>query len=358
MAVACRPMFAFSRPFFFSLALWLVALSPAGAFSISLVYADADDEFFTPQARATLNQAALDVSSVITTQLAALNGNTFQGTNGSTTVSATWSAVYWDPYSNEETTTLDTFDFAAGEYRIYVGRNVPENPRIAAVGGPAGVGLNFNQSGQAAEFAGAVSDLQNISNAAMVRGGPVYNTVSGSIEMGAESAAYNMAFGYTVGSLSFNPTVAWHFDLTQPEAGKIDFYSVSLHEILHAVGFGTSPAWVAARDGTNWLGENAISLLGTGMNLVAPEGDHLTQSLTGHPLINGEYDYGINQQVAMAPMINPGTRNYLTDVDVAFLRDLGWETIAVPEPSTWGLLFLGGFAVLWTMRRRSRARSG
>lgn len=348
-------MAAFFRICIVSLGVLVAGLAPAGAFSISLVYENPDDAFFTPQARATLNQAAADVSAVITTTLASLNTNSFLGTNGSTSIAANWTATYYDPYAAEDFKTLDTFDFAAGEYRIFVGRNVPENPNVAAVGGPAGVGINFEQEGEPSEFAGAVADLQNASNAGMTRGGPVYNTLNGSVSLGAENVPFGLQFGYTVGSLSINPNVSWHFDLTAPEAGKIDFYSVALHEILHAVGFGTSPAWAAAIDGTNWLGENVISLLGSGTNLVSPGGDHLTQTLTGHPLINGEYDYGINQQVAMAPGIAPGARNYLTDVDVAFLRDLGWETIAVPEPSTWVMMMLG-FGVVVVAVGRSKRR--
>lgn len=39
----------------------------------------------------------------------------------------------------------------------------------------------------------------------------------------------------------------------------------------------------------------------------------------------------------------------LTSVDVAALRDLGWSTVAVPEPSTAGLTLV---AVLFCRRRR------
>ena len=59
---------------------------------------------------------------------------------------------------------------------------------------------------------------------------------------------------------------------------------------------------------------------------------------------------GVMQEVVMDPNITTGTRKELTELDLAFLRDIGWETITIPEPSSTLLLGLGSFAFI--LRRR------
>ena len=47
------------------------------------------------------------------------------------------------------------------------------------------------------------------------------------------------------GTITFDSDdVAWHYDhTTSVDAGQFDFYSAALHELLHAIGFGTSNSW-------------------------------------------------------------------------------------------------------------------
>lgn len=47
------------------------------------------------------------------------------------------------------------------------------------------------------------------------------------------------------GTITFdNDDVAWHYDhTTSVDAGKFDFYSAALHELVHAIGFGNSNSW-------------------------------------------------------------------------------------------------------------------
>ena len=58
---------------------------------------------------------------------------------------------------------------------------------------------------------------------------------------------------------------------------------------------------------------------------------------------------GLSQEVVMDPEITTGTRKYLTELDLAILRDLGYETI--PEPSS-SLLLLLSLAFPFSRRRR------
>ena len=61
---------------------------------------------------------------------------------------------------------------------------------------------------------------------------------------------------------------------------------------------------------------------------------------------------GVSQEVVVDPNITVGTRKELTEMDLAFLRDIGFETI--PEPSGVFLAAMGFFSLIaygWRRRR-------
>lgn len=62
---------------------------------------------------------------------------------------------------------------------------------------------------------------------------------------------------------------------------------------------------------------------------------------------------GVAQEAAMDPNITTGTRKRFKDLDVAGLRDVGWETTVVPVPAALPLVssaLIGMFGI----RRISR----
>ena len=63
---------------------------------------------------------------------------------------------------------------------------------------------------------------------------------------------------------------------------------------------------------------------------------------------------GLAQEAVMDPTITVGTRKTLTELDLAFLRDLGFTT--VPEPSRMLLLFVGAVGLLRIRRREMAVR--
>ncbi|MGK0187822.1 MAG: hypothetical protein ACI9R3_003613 [Verrucomicrobiales bacterium] len=55
----------------------------------------------------------------------------------------------------------------------------------------------------------------------------------------------------------------------------------------------------------------------------------------------------------MGPAIAAGVRKEITELDVAFLNDIGWIAAAVPEPGTASFLLLGAMVGFARRRRAS-----
>lgn len=336
---------------------WLAFQIPAAAITVSLEYENNSDPFFTPQARATMQKAADDVSFAISSTLTALGTNQFTGVNGETSVSADWAFLYDSPSTGNPAPDFTQFNFGFDEFRVVVGSRAIAGGALG-LGGPAGAGLAFDLSGFEFEWAGAVAAMESASNAAMPRGGPILGTFSGVLGFNDEDEepTYLLEYGYSLGALTIDNTTAWHLDhTTQPGAGQFDLYSVAVHELLHTIGFGTSDPWFSLVSGTNWLGPAVISLHGTGVNVLEPDEVHIRDGLMGRPLIDGVFAANPTQDAIMVEAIAPGVRRYVTDLDLAFLADIGWAV--VPEPSGIFLLVMGAFAaVIGVCRTRSRSQ--
>jgi hypothetical protein len=354
------------RPIIFSLlcAVMMVPQTLKGLnIQLDYSYDAANGNFFgsNPTAKAAVDAAALDLGNAITGSLSAVTTDVFTGTNGSTSATFNWKLTFADP-STGSTVTLNTFSFLANSLTIYVGMKLLSGSTLG-VGGPAGAGFTLNGSGFSNEWIGAVGAAESASNSAMRRiGGPIVGTLSDSSTFGANTANYSLQYGTMVGKLSFdsdsnndgstdNSTDLanyWHYDRTTPVApGKNDLYSVALHEILHSIGFGVSDTWSSLHSGTTWTGANVIALTGTGANMVSSDGGHAADGLMSLRLSDGAV-----QEAVMDPSITVGTRKSLTEVDLAFLRDLGYTTI--PEPCG-SVLLIGAGLVFSTQRRRTRA---
>ena len=193
-----------------------------------------------------------------------------------------------------------------------------------------------------------------MSNTSLERGiGVTMNTLSGAL--GGNS--FDLSYGPMIGNLWFdndsdNDGVAddattlgtyWHFDhTTSVGAGKSDFYSVALHEILHSLGFsGSNDSFAANSSGLDWTGAEVIAELGDGTGALHTGASHIANGTMSQTLD------GVPQEAVMDPSITTGTRKEITTLDLAFLRDMGYET--VPEPSSALLIGLSGVVLL---RRR------
>ena len=127
------------------------------------------------------------------------------------------------------------------------------------------------------------------------------------------------------GSISFDNDTNWHLDyLTAPTIGKVDLFSVAIHELGHTLGLGTSVDWTNRVSGSTFIGATAMTKYGGPVPL-APDGDHWLEGL-------GSVVYGgaATQTASLTPGIAPGVRKKLTSLDAAALSDIGWSLILPP----------------------------
>ncbi len=365
----------------------VLIFSPATRAEIVLDFSDdaAADNFFgmatteSMQARAAVLKAAADINEVLNATLDPIPTYQAQGTapgsfGGTNTATFNGSLRYSNP-STGVTETFNPMTLAANEVRVFVGaRNLSDTMDASAPinnvlgqGGPGSVGGSSGGSGFGS-FVDAVAQMEANANALFGRGGngPVIATTVGTLG----GVDYSVEFTSTLGNLWFDSDTDndgeldtaselssfWHFDAnsaTVPNT-KIDFYSVALHEILHAIGIGTAESWddlvspfVNDMTSRDWMGANVIALAGSGDGLIDPAAGHIQ---TG--TISTRLSDGASQEVVMDPNIAFGQRKELTALDVAFLQDIGWANAsAIPEPTMASLLSL---TMLLAATRRRR----
>jgi len=297
---------------------------------------------------AALEAAAADINAAIDFScLEAVTSDTITGTSGGSQANFTFGKFYLNPADGAVSQTSSTL-IPAGQVNIFAGARMLTGNTLG-VGSSGGTGLSTggtftNQS----QFDQAVAAAE--ANEQHSRGsGPIISVSSGTL------AGSNFSFdqGLHTGSIAFNDTANWHFDhTTAVTAGLNDFYSVAVHELLHAIGFGISTSWQSLISGTNYLGANGIAANGgSGAGLVNGAGSHLAMGIMSPRLSDG-----VLQEVIMDPDLTVGTRKELTELDLAVMQDLGLKTTlppfsAVPEPSSLTLLALGG-VVLCGRRRK------
>jgi hypothetical protein len=308
------------------------------------------DTFFAgnPVAKAALEAAATDINEAIDFScLGAVTNDVISGTSGGSVANFGFTKLYNNPADGVLTQTPNS-QIVAGQVNVFVGARTFLGNTLGVGGpgftGPSAGGLDAGNGTLAMAVANAEANEQHRRG-----GGPIVATVNQSLG----GVAFSFDQGLHTGSVAFNDAANWHFDhTTAVTAGTSDFYSVALHELLHTVGFGVSASWQSLVSGTDYLGVEGIAANGgSGTGLVAGAGDHLAANISSPRITDG-----VLQEVIMDPDLTLGTRKYLTELDLAVMRDLGLKTFAttaVPEPSAFAFLLLGGVA--FCGRRRKRA---
>lgn len=354
--------------------LCLTAARHSQALNIVVDYSTdtATNNFFNlrPLAKAAVDAAAADLSALLApTHLTAIspsgtpNVNAITGTSGSTNVAANWDYFYTNPSTGADVTITNP-SLAADSITIFAGMN----GTALGEGGPGDAGVSLNASGLGSQLIAATNAMEAASNTYMNRGaGPIMGTLSGSLTIGATNASFDLTYGPMIGTIVFNNDINnngtpdslatldnfWHYDHTTAVApGKNDFYSVALHEMIHALGFGASDTWYSLVSGTSWLGANVMALNGgSGANLIDPGADHVASGLMSTSIYTG-----LAQQALMDPTLFTGMRTDITEMDVAFLKDLGYTIAPVPEPGSL-ILALGAATFFLLGRRRLHERT-
>ncbi|MCP5535278.1 MAG: hypothetical protein H7A51_03475 [Akkermansiaceae bacterium] len=346
------------------LILPFITLTPVMALNIKLdfLHDEHADRFFAtnPQARSAVEKAAKNLGDILTNSLHQINKDIYSGSNGGTTASFDWSWTYLDPVTGA-TQVITNPSIEADTIVIYVGTRAMTDHSLGR-GGAGGAIVQLTGAGIPTEWIGAVDAAEASSNTSMRRGaGPLINTISGVANYAGYEGKYDLEYGISVGNLWFDADTNndgkrdsdtilsdfWHYDADTPvAAGKTDLYSVALHEIMHVLGAGTSQTWNAKTDNQNRLGSDSISLAASS-KLIADDGYHPFDSL-----VSQRVNDGLDQSSALSLGIVPGERKELTALDLAFLRDLGFDTLdVVPEPSALLLLCFASLAGVWKKTR-------
>jgi len=155
------------------------------------------------------------------------------------------------------------------------------------------------------------------------------------------------------GSIAFDTATNWHFDPATPASNtEVDFYSIAMHELGHVLGLSAGwNQWTKKVTGSSFNGANAVAAYNadngaslTSLDMVSSTNFHWKDNTYdskifagGNPDYVGTVGPGAPQDLLMEPVANFTStvhRFEATNVDVAALRDLGWSTVGVPEPST------------------------
>ncbi|MEO0530069.1 MAG: hypothetical protein AAF266_05745 [Planctomycetota bacterium] len=112
------------------------------------------------------------------------------------------------------------------------------------------------------------------------------------------------------------------FDLesVDPAAdGRLDLYATAVHELMHALGATTSnmQSYVGVDSNGDFIGPNLVDTFG---GPVPGNGGHFEEDLQS--TVWGSTD--IISEATLDPNSRRGVRKYLTEIDVALLRDLGY----------------------------------
>ena len=131
------------------------------------------------------------------------------------------------------------------------------------------------------------------------------------------------------GSIAFDTTQNWYFGANALglQSNQLDFVSVATHELMHVMGFGTTSVWDSKIVNSTFVGANAVAVFGSAVPMA--DSDHFSNSL----MID-------SRRPTMVQIFNSGERLLPSRLDLAGLKDIGWQlipqTVRVTGSHTYG----------------------
>jgi hypothetical protein len=290
-------------------ALMLAFASCSQALTIEIRYELTGSQFYNqPGAKEALRTAADFYQKLITDQLGAINPAQYKG--------ATWTPTYAHPNTGAEVamTAQANLVVPADTIIIYAGSMNLGIPAARAGSGAAKLGSG-----------GGLTWWNQVYN----RGEP------GAIRILSSGWGPSPTdFAPWGGVIFFNSAITnWNFS-TSSAAGTAgpDALSVALHEIGHILGLGiyrSDCSWLTLIEGNLFTGPLASQSFGTSP---PTDGTHVLPGSTKSPAYGC---FGIPHGTPVLPLMSASlpashTFNVPTDLDVAMLRDIGWE-LTLPE---------------------------
>lgn len=305
----------------------LLFVRPAVAITLQVNYSYDTSNFFGAgnphgaaagtQAKAALEAAASYFSSILNDSFTAIQTPApYHSSVSDGVVAWTWEESFSNPTTGFSTTVSNP-TVPANHYIIYAGARSLGGP-TAGIGGPGGFYWGSDITGTNS-FTQA--DIDQI------------NATTESFSTAVETRGQATGFARWGGTITFDTSSRnWSFNHTiAPTPSTTDFYSVAIHELAHALGFGEgvgSTAWGQFLSGGAFSGPNAMSQNG---GLPVPLSLDQAHWAAGKQSVI--YGTATPQETAMDPDILDGTRKLLTALDAAALKDIGWDVIAPPGAS-------------------------
>lgn len=308
--------------------LLCLAVQPAVAITITIDYKydlaqNGGSNFFSSgnpqggtggaQATAAMNAAASYYSTILTDTFDAITipgpyHSNFPGSTSTKTWS--WQERFQHPSTTNPNELVTNPVVNADQYVIYVGARSLD-AGTAGKGGPGG----WLRPAPAESGSGGYTqgDVNNIT------------AITANFDQLIAKRGESSGFAGWGGSISFDNdgSTSWFFNhLGTPSGNITDFYSVALHELGHALGFGVSTEWTTLVENSKFIGNKAENQYGGNAIPVAASPDQ------------GHWNFGIQsvvygtvtgQETLMDPDIQNGTRKKVTALDAAALEDIGWS---------------------------------